>query len=1033
MRLRSFVSHWRKFVATLATICILAAAGFAIWFVWKLKHVEDKFGEVGFSNDASLMLHRKSPGGVSYTINNSEATFGLDIAPDDKNCQRLFPNYAAALKFARQTALPTTASVQMIHGKCKQFDDELCAALEQAVQTGNQQIPGKAAALRQLATKLAAAREAAPAQARPAIERALIYVATAVALGGGDVPLDPALASQVDAGKSAFLAVTAESSPAGIWSQSPALRGIFLQDRFLMKGIALEDDPAACMALARVIASDPGLARAFDLFREFDAKLTNRPVFVRQDVSFAVPAYALSFREIDSVTPQGVPLADLLTPEKVRATQAALSQSYGTDAGFALIDYAESPEYGIMLQAAVEGQGRSVSLQTIVDAIRQGRISLAPKQGSGWYDYQWYALETLLLPGRAAESTKLVMSAAYKKRLEEAFKSSLAKDRDTHIKQLPRLGMGMKEDKPAPVVEVHPEFSAEPVATLYLREARAYRFLHTALASVLGAEALKSLHRAPAANAEAPGLDEELRRMALLCYGVYHTVSVEMGLVPSYLQGEITPAELDEAKSIAAQWLADPGADPDLARDARIAAPVAASPQGSVAYWATGGIRFQRVKYEYKREPVVGPEVKPVFVPTYYYLPTDVTLEFARTGSLTREEFRKLCDSCADEASLRRLLHAPDHSPGQFSKIAWTSAILIGTGGLLLLAWMLLRRLSRRAFIAGFAAVIVLCSAWSARMVFDLNYRTRFLIKEIASRNMILASIYEARVVLPYQWADDGSPKFMRSLAGLLNDPDPEVQYLAMEYLGPFHLNKVEGADVVETLRKIAAESDPVLSPMAFSYLGAFHDDRTVAFLLAKIRDTGSNPKERAAAILGLSKEDPDPRMIEVVLACSRESNREMQFAAALFLAAYDDPRCIDRIVEMLQSSDQNLSRVGLWAWERFRSENSKHDVSARMDPILLEAARNTAFGARFRAHLADVIHDQPMRILALESLLTNPSMESNRESLESRHAAAWRLEDIKSAAQTAIPIMKAILADAGTDPRARQDLEDAIAKLQKK
>ena len=63
-----------------------------------------------------------------------------------------------------------------------------------------------------------------------------------------------------------------------------------------------------------------------------------------------------------------------------------------------------------------------------------------------------------------------------------AFKTSLTKHRETHIKRLPvlTLGSSLRPKEPVPV-EVAPEFRVEPTATVYLRYARAYRFLHNAM------------------------------------------------------------------------------------------------------------------------------------------------------------------------------------------------------------------------------------------------------------------------------------------------------------------------------------------------------------------------------------------------------------------------------------------------------------------------------------------------------------------------------------------------------------------------
>ena len=72
----------------------------------------------------------------------------------------------------------------------------------------------------------------------------------------------------------------------------------------------------------------------------------------------------------------------------------------------------------------------------LIQAVRSGELDLAPGADAGWYDYQLYALETLLLPERGPESQNLLLTAGYKKKLIETFKSILTQTRETHVKQL---------------------------------------------------------------------------------------------------------------------------------------------------------------------------------------------------------------------------------------------------------------------------------------------------------------------------------------------------------------------------------------------------------------------------------------------------------------------------------------------------------------------------------------------------------------------------------------------------------------------
>ena len=58
---------------------------------------------------------------------------------------------------------------------------------------------------------------------------------------------------------------------------------------------------------------------------------------------------------------------------------------------------------------------------------------------SGWYDFQTWALEPLVLPDKMPEASRLRMNDRYRDQLDDLFKSILALTRETHVKQLERL------------------------------------------------------------------------------------------------------------------------------------------------------------------------------------------------------------------------------------------------------------------------------------------------------------------------------------------------------------------------------------------------------------------------------------------------------------------------------------------------------------------------------------------------------------------------------------------------------------------
>jgi hypothetical protein len=476
--------------------------------------------------------------------------------------------------------------------------------------------------------------------------------------------------------------------------------------------------------------------------------------------------------------------------------------------------------------------------------------------------------------------------------------------------------------------------------------------------------------------------------------------------------------------------------DPDLAHDTRIAAPIIVDDEGIVTYWATGGIRLQRVKYEYKREPAVGNSVTPAYIPGYYYLPTDLTLEFQRSGSLTRADFQRICNSCGDENSLRKLLRAPDHT---ITEEIWTN-IRVGVDILLLgfvffTVWKLRRVFSRRVVLSGLAVVALLFAGWIARMSLDLGYRTRFFITQVACRNSILAAAYRGWHY-PIWYQEVTPPEVLGVLVGLLRDPNPQIRYLAVSYLetASYHqgvnilnLSAVEGAE--DNLRAIAMESDAVLATPALSLLGFFDDEPNIEFLRAKLNGRTNDPTVRRDALYGLARTG-DSRAIGDVIACTKETDVTLRKIAIMQLGNFDDQRGVDIIAQILQSSDEASSEDALFALDLFGKLHPKHDISSKTDPALLAAAGNTGFPSRYREELAMSISDVPTQVQAYENLLEFPGSKYGESFTWCQTDAVDWLKSFHSAAKSALPMLQKMLQDPRTDPRLRGDLRDAIKSI---
>lgn len=1035
-------------------VAVALVAGLAAIVLFLRKH--DDFGEPRFVHDESLTIEKTTPDGHEYTVNNSLASFTLDVARRDRHSAKIFPDYRSALEYCEAEGLPSLPSVQLIHGKCKEFNDDLVAALELAMQRGISAagVTGKADALVRLLDLLLAERSRQPDPAiRRHLDDAAVHVAAALELGGTNIALDDNdLAAAVISQTELFLSRPIESRPIGFWSASEELRRAFTRDRFLMSGFSIENRPGACVVLAATISRDPELAETFQRIRDFHAKLTNPPRHFWQTEAMTRPATAVSASELFNHLPAGANLADLLEAGRLEALRKGLVESFGPEAGFALVSYSTSKEIDLLLRWTETGRPlvENDALGRIIEAIETGALHLEPNPDSGWYDYQWYALETLVLHERARESPKLILSKAYEKRLKNAFKSMLAKDRETHIKQLPGgiisgLSTIEEEEEPPPELKIGPEFSAEPTATVYLRTARGYRFLRTALASVLGENALGTL---PGISRDGTGdLDESLDTMGLLLYGLYDRVSTELGQAPQYLRNEMSPEQVEEARLIASDWLGSLSRDTHLARDTRVTVPFSVDLNG-VRYWATGGIRLEPVRYAYKEKPDVS-GVIPVFVPTRYYAPTDIALEFARALSspLTREEFRAMCDGCKDEAALRRLL-------GARPRLAFSRELLTGIiGALALICGICL--LARRAKtepevirkfkwrLAAVAAVIL--TAWLAFFLASPSYRLKFTIRHIASQHVVFATIIQNKWFRDYMYGSDPAPDYMiPALIDLIEDPDPQVRYLAATFLvyvwhppdeAPPALDP-NAARFVEILRKATGDPVPEVAGYAIAFLGMFPSKENVDLLLEKLRFLRDNEFMGFWILRALSEihnGKRDERVLEAILLHTDEAAPLLRRHAIDELGRIDDPRAVNRIAELIAGPGETTSAAALSALQsiRYRTDESEATAMAeRFDPILLEAAQNLSFSGFHRAELANEIVGTEAKRIAYGSLLLHPTGDDSGKIERCLLNGVYGLGELGSDAATAVPALRRILAEPSAGEEVRKEVREALEKI---
>jgi HEAT repeat protein len=865
-------------------------------------------------------INKKTPSGVTYSINNGAATFRLDVARPDKHSKQIFTNYAHALSYCREQGLPTIPSVQLIQGKLKTFDEALCITLELAIEERR---------LKVLKNLLAALqREGNP--------DAVVHVATALSLAGADPKVEGETLSRVVASREAFLRKP-EARPCGYWDTDERLRRNYQSGRYLMQGIRVIDFPETCIVISKVLMGDPALKAAFENVQAFDAKLTN-------------PLKSTSFEKLST-----------LTPQEVRT-------GFQGDARFSLFGYSTSKEEVILDAISRKREIRSNEqlMPLLINAIRNGEFSLEPKPDSGWYDYQWHALETLLLPEKGRESAKLQLSKAYQKRLENAFASLLTKERETHLKRLPITALGCMsgaEMESPQKVRIAPEFSAEPTLTVYLRLARSYRFLRHALQATLGEEAWSRLRFSSGSP-----LDKELNQTMLFCYGLYEKLSLEIGQRPVYLLGEVDGLELEEARAVFERWYKGWQEDPSLLADTRVAVPVA-DRLSHYTYWGTAGVRLEPVAYKYLDKPDVSGNVEPEFVTCQMYLPTDFFFEFSRPRqtSLTRAEFRTLCDKGQSVHSLYKAFGVTPPSEARGTWLATRNWISAHWGWLAVLAVALLFLRLRRARLwlgLGLLAIVV---GWGILLVCSPYYRTLFIVRYVATINEPMGLCSENRLLPEIEAASR-----LKALSTLLVDSNSKMRYLAARFMdcNTLQEDKIWNQIGIKE-RLMQATNDPESETAVLAVLGLrhYHDKETVDYLIKKMTNSKNND-ELCFTLLNVLGEIKDPRAIKVIRPLCEDSRRVICLRAITTLGEFSKK---DAMATLMELAESRLSEVRMFAVSTIRREASRWEgkglseveLNRKYDELFLERIKEHGLSFEAQQAFSYRIKDETLQLEA--------------------------------------------------------------------
>ena len=559
--------------------------------------------------DASLTYR----GRYQQDENHSTERFRFDVAAYTLDSERqrgenLYASHAGFLSASQGEAIP---SVQTIGTYVKQLDDTLYAGVERAVQDGLQPT------LEPKRTILTGALQYLSDHRSVAGDDAIVLVAAAVRLGGEEPVVPADLVAKVAALQSEFLASTMESKPVGFYTGSEALKQIWQQDRLLQR---TPGDASTSCALAAAIAADPVRRQRYVQLTQVYSRLTN-------------PLHSSL-----------VSMLDIAAEPSCLAMQPQAFLSTSETSEVALFD--KLYPNGIPADADLMGD--------LIKAIRAGTVDLAPKPDDGWYQYQSYALETLLVTDKSEERGKVAFMARYKKRLQEAFSTMLTQHRETHAKQADMAGASTA----MPMMPLTPHFRLEPLATVYVRHARSYVFLESALDTVLGGTVLDAAVAVVANGSTTETLRTRIHNVRDLFFGLYLDSCQDLGLKPALASvGDPDPADWTPLATAADSWLLNLASDPLTTSDVRVIIPIAWLDTGRAKYWAVIGVRGTLAGYSY----IGGMDVSPPKPEdqSRTWLPTEQFLEVESSPTpLSREEFRALCDQAVTADGIKAALEA---------------------------------------------------------------------------------------------------------------------------------------------------------------------------------------------------------------------------------------------------------------------------------------------------------------------------------------------------------------------------------------
>lgn len=550
------------------------------------------------------------------TVGRRRTEDGITVIEYDNGERYEGPLYPSVAALPEGTPFVSAA---VLAQKAKAVDDGLVATLELLLDDGTIHLPGRAALLADLQRHLQGTWDRSPNDVRAA--EAIGLLSATRSLTGDEDRNDVAswpVPLRLRRGRflQEFRRKQEVDVPLGVYSWNERLTGLYRQGKALQEPLSAE----TASVLAEALESDQRLRATYEAHLAFCA-LTNP--LVRPGV-----LSGQSLADDPESQPALFPASD--TPEG-----RLVKRLVGTNPvppGFDLIG-------------------------ELTARVTDGRISLATTERSGWYDHVLHALEPLLLPDQAPESTKLRLADDYRDDLNQLFRSLLGAARESHVKQIEMAAAGG-----CPLV-VSPFLSFEPLAEHYRRRAASYRFIRERLNALLGEDVLLSRTRLRRRGESGTSLLDEMLFMEQLFTGAWAIVLDELGMTSDVPQHE--RQWVMTAKAAARSWASTHRNDADLGEDVRMMVPLFKDlGRDEFQVLAILGYEQRNLEATFAELPAVNVcdsrgravEHDVYWSEALYPLARPVTLTCRVKRLLDRDQFRTLCDREVTMSAIRSAL-----------------------------------------------------------------------------------------------------------------------------------------------------------------------------------------------------------------------------------------------------------------------------------------------------------------------------------------------------------------------------------------